>query len=282
MTKEAILEHRAKLSPVSKSAFSALIYRTKNDVLAQPFRDSTGSDLVKELALKIARPDPLGIIIPARAQEIDRITTEFITKHRRGEAMVITLGAGLCTRPERLAQEEKLNIKRTTFVDVDLPVMIDLKILAWEHLNLKLEDSRVLIKSSIFENDWIKTASHSLPVKPTLFIAEGVLAFYEEEEIKDLMVKLRKHMGQFEMALTTTSAIGSIRTKQHNPRFPEHKWHVRTLEDITSLSRHITILGAANVLDPKLFKEEKLSKKSLLAIDESRVNDSLVVHLRHL
>lgn len=105
-----------------------------------------------------------------RASLIDEEIRAFFAEHP--DAVAIQLGAGIDARYERLQRPEI-----THWYDLDLEESIDLR------RKLLFESERnTYIASSMFDYGWTDTVkSHG---KPVLIIIEGVLMYFEPEQIK--------------------------------------------------------------------------------------------------
>ncbi len=105
-----------------------------------------------------------------RASLIDEEIKAFFAEHP--DAVAIQLGAGIDARYERLQRPEI-----THWYDLDLEESIDLR------RKLLFESERnTYIASSMFDYGWTDTVkSHG---KPVLIIIEGVLMYFEPEQVK--------------------------------------------------------------------------------------------------
>ncbi len=126
--------------------------------------------------LKLQRHDAVAVI--ARMSQFDRLARVFVENH--APATVVHIGCGLDTRFERVDDG------RVTWFDLDLPDVIELR-----RQFIGGESGRYhLLGSSVFEDDWLG-AVRMHPHSPILFMAEGVLPYFEEAQVKSLMIKLR-------------------------------------------------------------------------------------------
>jgi O-methyltransferase involved in polyketide biosynthesis len=114
-----------------------------------------------------------------RGQAFDRIVSELLQTHP--QTPVLEIGAGLNTRFERL-DDGKLR-----WFDLDLPDAMTVRRKFFEE-----SDRRQFISASVFETDWIESVKASTN-EPILFIAEGVLLFFSEQQVKALFTTLAEH-----------------------------------------------------------------------------------------
>lgn len=110
-----------------------------------------------------------------RARRLDDWTKEFLDHHP--EASVVQLGCGLDSRAFRLGVPAAVN-----WYDLDFPDVIELRRLLYP-----LRDGYHLIASSATDPGWLD----DIPAdRPALIVAEGVLPYLTESEVRELLVRL--------------------------------------------------------------------------------------------
>lgn len=128
-----------------------------------------------------------------RTKTMDLVVERFIKKH--SNATIVNIGSGLDTSFERVDN------KKITWYDLDLPDAIEFR------RNFIAEtDRECYISKSVFDYTWfddIKNIDDSI-----LFIASGVLMFFEEEELKHLFTKLALKFPNGEIFFDTLSEEG--------------------------------------------------------------------------
>lgn len=116
-----------------------------------------------------------------RSLIIDNETRKFIAEHP--DCVVVHLGAGLDARFERL---QKPNV--TAWYDLDLPdVMLIRRQLLPESGNHYLSDS-------LFNDSWLQTVVAYN--KPILLLLEGILMYFDENEVKMFFKKIAEYLPQ--------------------------------------------------------------------------------------
>ncbi|WFD09404.1 class I SAM-dependent methyltransferase [Tepidibacter hydrothermalis] len=128
-----------------------------------------------------------------RSKIMDLAIENFIKKHPK--AVIVNIGAGLDTSFERVDNG------KITWYDLDLPDAIEFR-----KNFIDETDSRVYISKSVFDYTWfedIKTIDDNI-----LFIASGVLMFFEEEELKQLFSKMASKFPNGEIFFDTLSDEG--------------------------------------------------------------------------
>jgi len=111
-------------------------------------------------------------------REMDRYTRDFLG--RRPEAVVVHIGCGLDSRFERVDNG------RVEWYDLDLPDVIGLR-----RKFVGEEGERYhLLAGSVLEDAWLEAVKvHSK--RPFLFLAENVLVYFTEDQVKSLVLRLR-------------------------------------------------------------------------------------------
>ena len=143
--------------------------------------DKAATELVEKIdfdfsRIKLQKHDEAALIL--RVREFDRMAADFLT--RNPDATVVHIGCGLDTRFERLDNG------KVQWFDLDLPEVIRLR----NQLGLIEKGRYHTISSSVFDFKWIEDLSHTKH-KAMLFIAEGVLEYFQEDQVKSLILKLR-------------------------------------------------------------------------------------------
>jgi O-methyltransferase involved in polyketide biosynthesis len=146
-------------------------------------KDDTAVAMVRQMDYDFSRvhmPRRDEIIFIARLKKMDSKTREYLARNPKGA--VVHIGCGLDTRFERVDNG------RVEWFDLDLPDVIALR-----RKLLQPESSRYhTIPASILNNDWIAEVRR-FQARPILFVAEGVLPYFEEAQVKALLFKLRDH-----------------------------------------------------------------------------------------
>jgi len=146
-------------------------------------KDDKAVAMVKQLnydfsRIRIQPHDEVTIIM--RMHEFDRFTRDFLTRHP--EAVIVHIGCGLDTRFDRVDNG------RVEWFDLDLPEVIELR---RELLGMESERYH-LISGSVFDDNWLDAVGPYRPC-PLLFIAEGVMPYFDETRVKSLFRKLKDH-----------------------------------------------------------------------------------------
>ncbi len=127
-----------------------------------------------------------------RNREIDDLTRDFLSRH--ADAVVIHIGCGLDSRFERVDNG------RVEWYDLDLPEVIELR----RKLFGEAPPRCHLLPGSAFDVSWFAALTSRLG-RPFLFVAEGVFQYFEEWQVKALVVALREHFPGAELIIDAFS-----------------------------------------------------------------------------
>ncbi len=140
--------------------------------------------------IKMDEDDKVGLVL--RNREFDRYARDFLA--RCPEAVVAHIGCGLDSRFERVDNGQ------VEWYDLDLPQVIDLR-----RKFVGGEGPRYhLLGCSAFDRAWLDTMSKHHP-RPFLFLAEGVLMYFEEAQVKSLVLTMQEHFPGAELVFDAFS-----------------------------------------------------------------------------
>ena len=140
--------------------------------------------------IKMDEDDKVTLIL--RNLEFDRQARDFLARHT--EAVVVHIGCGLDSRFERVDNGQ------VEWYDLDLPEVIELR-----RIIIGSESVRYhLLGCSAFDSAWLDTV-RAHRQRPFLFMAEGVLMYFEEAQVKSLVIMLRDHFPGAEMVFDAFS-----------------------------------------------------------------------------
>jgi O-methyltransferase involved in polyketide biosynthesis len=134
--------------------------------------------------MRVDEEDRAGLVL--RNREFDRYVRGFLV--RCPEAVVVHIGCGLDSRFERVDNGT------VEWYDLDLPEVVELR-----RKLIGGEGGRYhLLSCSVFDNAWLSTVSVHRQ-RPFLFLAEGVLMYFEEAQVKSLFLMLHDHFRGAEL-----------------------------------------------------------------------------------
>jgi O-methyltransferase involved in polyketide biosynthesis len=148
----------------------------KNPIISDPY----SVELVEQIEYdydSLNIPKKTRITICIRAKRFDDYVKQFLDMHPQGT--VVYMGCGLDARFSRVDNG------KIEWYDLDFPDVIELRRKFYPET-----DRYHLIPSSVTDPQWIGNLKDKK--RPVLFIAEGLFMYLKEEEVKALILKLRK------------------------------------------------------------------------------------------
>jgi O-methyltransferase involved in polyketide biosynthesis len=132
-------------------------------------------------------------LVALRARKLDDWSGAFLRGHP--DAVVLHLGCGLDTRAFRLNPPSTVQ-----WFDLDKPRVIDLRRKLYDET-----DAYHMIGSSVTDPGWLD----QIPTgRPTLVVAEGLLMYLTEREVRELLQRLTDRFPSGEMLFDTLSPTG--------------------------------------------------------------------------
>jgi O-methyltransferase involved in polyketide biosynthesis len=174
---------QSQLGGVRQTLLYTLYYRALDQRSKAPIvGDTWAPEVLNRIApgnrkgLRIAKLGASGRFPPLlRARRLDDWTRDFLARHP--DASVLQLGCGLDSRAFRLDVPESVQ-----WCDLDFPDVIELR----RDLYPERAGYQVL-GSSVTDTEWLA----EIPVdRPTLVVAEGVLPYLTEAEVRQLFARL--------------------------------------------------------------------------------------------
>ncbi len=135
----------------------------------------------------------------ARYYNTDAMERDFV--RRNGESTIIHLGTGLETAYCRL------NCLPAHFYDMDLPDVIELR-----RKLLPQQDNETLIPGDLFDISWADAVPKDRPV---MILILGVLMYFHEEEILDIISKMKTVFPGAELVFDATTTKGLRYTNRY-------------------------------------------------------------------
>jgi O-methyltransferase involved in polyketide biosynthesis len=169
-----------------------------------PFlRDEKARQILSEIQYDFARlkvPRKTVVTLWIRARQLDVYTERFIAAHP--DALVLHLGCGLDSRYLRVAHPAGL------WIDLDLPDVIELRRKFFPET-----PSYRLIASSVTDLAWMDAAATG--GRPVLVVAEGLLMYLTEGEVRGLVLGLQRKFPGCELVFDAFSKLTAERVKAH-------------------------------------------------------------------
>jgi O-methyltransferase involved in polyketide biosynthesis len=190
-----------EFTPVERTALVTEYARALDSRWPKPILGDTLSD---EIVAKIDY-DFQGLGVPSsvvcqtalRAKMLDDRVRSFISEHPN--AVVVDLGAGLDTGMQRVKPPATVD-----WYSVDLAQVIALR----DEL-VPANDHAHSVAASLVDNDWTDPIP---PDRPTILVADGLLAFLSEPVIINLFRHIPEHFRSGELAFNDYGRVGWIST----------------------------------------------------------------------
>jgi methyltransferase (TIGR00027 family) len=192
----------------------------ENDSPAAILGDRAAAEAVDRIEYDWARmrrsmlPASNQYLVTMRAKQFDDWSAEFLRRHP--DAVVLHLGCGMDTRAFRLDPPHTVQ-----WFDVDRPNVIALR--------RKLYDDRDgyrMIGASVTD-DWLGEVPAD---RPTLMVAEGLLMYLTEPDVRTLLRNITDRFGGGELLFDTTSPLGPLLSKVFTKGIT--KWGIRDIREL--------------------------------------------------
>jgi O-methyltransferase involved in polyketide biosynthesis len=145
-------------------------------------------------------PEKTAVTLRIRAKQLDAFAGQFIAAHPK--AIVLHLGCGLDSRCLRVQHPEAL------WFDLDLPYVIDLRRKFFPEM-----ENYHIIASSVTDLAWIEQIP--VDVRPVFVIAEGLLMYLHESDVRALILCLHERFSGCELVFDAFSKYTADRIKAH-------------------------------------------------------------------
>lgn len=202
--------------------------------------------------LKITAGTRLTLCI--RAKKIDDYVREFLDSNPG--SVVLHLGCGLDSRYTRI------NKREAEWYDLDVPEVIDLRMTFFEET-----DRYHMIPSSVTDLRWIDTITHNN--SPVLVVAEGLMMYLSEEEVKSLVLKLREEFPGCSLVFDAYSTLTAKHVKR-NPLIKQTgaviKWGIDDARAIERWAEGIRLKEEWNFIQSEEIKKLALRHRALFRL----------------
>ena len=171
--------------------------RKKNCILKDDFAEGLVDRIDYDFAkLKNAKMSYIGCVV--RGRYYDDAARRFIQSH--SNPVVVNVGCGLDTRYQRVKEHN-----RAVFYELDLPEVIELR----RHL-IPEEAGDHYVAGSLLEEDWMDELRERHPDSHFIIIAEGVLMYFYERQVRQFVTRIAKKFGGGELCF---DVCGPMMTK---------------------------------------------------------------------
>ncbi len=184
------------LNAVSELLLAPLYFRVIESRRADPLlKDDHAVPLLDEIDYDFSRFERWStddkVLTLLRMKTFDRHARAFLARHPGG--VIVEIGCGLDTRFYRVDNGQ------VEWYDLDLPEVMALR----QTLIGETPRSHCLAASA-FDFAWLDLVRHAAH-RPCLFLAEGVFVYFEEAQVKALVLKLKDRFPGAELAFDAMS-----------------------------------------------------------------------------
>jgi len=219
--------------PLYGKALMSKSNKILSDKKAEEIVDSVDYDFSK---LKVAKK--IQVFMSLRAAIIDDYADSFIGKNP--DCIVLHLGCGLDSRALRVSEKAKC------WYDLDYPDVIKIK-----KQFFKETSQYKMIGSSVTDLDWMNQIDYT--GEPVLIIAEGLLMYLSENQVKKLFVSLKDKFYDAEIIFDAFSKT-TVKYSKYQPSIKKTEakilWGIDSPKEIEELADEITYL------DTKYFNDD--------------------------
>jgi O-methyltransferase involved in polyketide biosynthesis len=149
---------------------------------------------------RLKTPEKTAVTLRIRAKQMDAYTRRFIDAHP--SALILHLGCGLDSRCERVQRAG------THWFDLDMPEVIALRRKFYTET-----ETYHMIASSVTDLTWMDRVSSD--GRPVFVVAEGLLMYLHESDVKSLILGLRQKFPGCEFAFDAFSKLTADRVQAH-------------------------------------------------------------------
>lgn len=227
----------------------ALDSRSKNTIL----HDKKAAEIASLIDYDFEKVNGFGNnLMVIRAKKLDTWLEEFLERYPN--ATVLNLGCGLDTRVSRIIPPSTVR-----WYDVDFPEVMEIRKHFYSNQN-----GYEMISSSITELDWLEQIPRTNPV---MVIAEGVLEYLTESEVKELLNRITSFFphGQIAFDVMNSFAIQSGKESLKETTGAEHKWMVDDVRQVDQLNSKLKRNAAVSIFKSRYIHKLPLKERYLYA-----------------
>ncbi len=167
------------------------------------FRDEKAEEILARVEYDFTQlkvPRKTAITLCLRATKLDAYTREFLARQPQG--IVLHLGCGLDARHLRVDH------RSGEWYDLDMPLVIDLRRKFYQETA-----THHMIPSSVTDWSWLEQVAPN--GRPVLAVAEGLLMYLAEEDVRTLVQKLKDRFPGGALACDVYSTLTAERANAH-------------------------------------------------------------------
>lgn len=200
-----------------------------HDPVAQTLVEQIEYDYSKFDAAKMSE---IGCAI--RCRFFDDIVKNFVSSH--SNPVIVNIGCGLDARCQRTVEGEK----NVIFYSLDLPDTINLR-----RRFIPEVSNETYVSESMFNTGWMEQIKKEHPDSAVLFIAEGVIMYFDEATLKQFFNDLCSHFRNAEIWFDTMGTLGVKKQNKHDAlknMEASFKWGVNDGSILESWNPHLRLI----------------------------------------
>ena len=205
--------------------------------------------------------------VSVRTKLLDRATAGFVKAH--AEAVIVNMGAGLDTRFFRLQNS------RVDWYDLDLPEVIRFKKRFFQE-----SSNYRMIGKSVLDFSWLDEVDAA--DRPVLIIAEGLLMYFKEAEVRALIDKLATAFPRAEMLVEMITPFIAKRSSMHDTvsqTGAEFKWGLKSGRELEAYHDKVRFIDEWNYFDFHKDRWKWMQWLTRIPFFKNRFN-TRIVHLK--
>jgi O-methyltransferase involved in polyketide biosynthesis len=245
------------LSEVSETLLIPLCFRALESKEPNPIVfDQKALAIVSQIAYDFAKLEKAGIdrvFSMMRCREFDHYAKTFLTEHPAGSVVEIGCGLG-----DRLSRIDQANTAHVNWYNLDLP-----EVMAIRAQLLGNSSRSKSIAGSVLDSAWLSQVTVQ-PGEKVLFLAEGVLPYFAETDVKRLVQMLCETFSGCELVFDALSPF-MIRFHQRGSSMKDAaaqlRWAVANDRDLERWGNNIRLLESWRYFDQP---EPRLRAASLM------------------
>ncbi|KIX11904.1 class I SAM-dependent methyltransferase [Dethiosulfatarculus sandiegensis] len=178
-----------------------------------------------------------GVGVSVRTEVFDEVASQFLKKNPNG--IIVNIGAGLCTRFQRIDNGS------ATWFELDVKEALNLR----KKFISPTPPRYGYIEKSAFDYTWLDDVSELAGRKKSkvLIVSEGVLMYFEENEVKELFRQIKAHFPQVEIITDTMPKISTKMSVKHHKSVSqtkaEFKWGLGKTSELYNWNLGIEIIN---------------------------------------
>jgi methyltransferase (TIGR00027 family) len=262
MTNDKIQFTKEKETMLMMLSSKAIQSQWKNPILRDPWAEEAMRHIDYDMSKTLTGVSSWGMwkdigpaIIATRAATFDLLTSRFLTDHP--DAAVLHLGCGMDSRVFRVDPPASVQ-----WFDVDYPDVIDLR----RQLFPEWDGAYHLVGAPLDDLRWLDEVPRD---QPGLLIAEGVLHYLSETEVKALLNAVVAHFPGGQMVFDICNSMIVKRAGSNvGGTGATYKWGLDDPQDIQQLEPKLELIKEYNPSEMVAFSRFPLWWRALYRVQE--------------